>query len=234
MPSDAGKSPIPSFGKNQYKFDLTFRFDCVSNETIKNFIFRLKVEAPVTVAKDEKTGHSIVTWGVGTEQSPFFQLRLGLNKISFWAGWYVLYEKWRTWCKEQLTEITPLIDDIPPLFITELLSQATIIVPFQKLEKVRNISAMKPLVEFHRRYLPKEFLSGFGTYNLFIDQSGLNGIEWQYSEDVTAEEASFVFAKRRCEVDQNIKTAVNVRNHFDRFNELFLSFSANVISPTLK
>jgi len=193
-----------------------------------------KQDQPWFVGKDQGTGQSLITTGDGTEKYPFLQIKLLSDKVNFWGGWHVRYDAWKGWRNNVTLELLRLSSDLPSSFVAQLVSQVSIVIPQEKVKGISEIPTLQPLIEFHRRYLPDEFIGKGGAYAVFANDSLTKSVETQATGNPTTNEQTFTFLHRWMALDPQNNVEQNLLDHYSSFDELLEKFNANYLSMLIK
>lgn len=227
---------ILDFGKNTYQYEISFKFDCFSPERIGNLVKDLLVtkKSFSTVGKEQGTGLTVLTLGDGTESAPFFQLKVGADKVVLWAGWYATYEQWRRWRDSLLSETTALLEGIPIEMVRLLSSQQVFVIPIEKSKPYDQISELEPVWALFGRFIPRELLKRMGASLVFGDEEGNETLGWWPVGTGVAGETSIAFALNWNVLNSKAGLKENELAHVARFDRLLEAFHENYLSLLVK
>lgn len=223
------------FGKNIFQFEIGFKIDCISPDTIRaaGEHFVLKKKAFTSFGKDPQTSQSNLTKGTGTEPDPIHQIRFSADKINMWVGWYTSYEEWQMLRNESIRELATLVT-VPLGIIAYLGSQATMTIPNKNLKRVEEVSELESLVAFHRRYIPKELFARQAGRSLFLDELNTMSIEFQVGGTPDQQETTISHIVRRMVMDEKLSFDKNLLSFADHADSLFEAFHSVAVVPFLK
>jgi len=225
---------VTDFGKNTFQCEIGFKFDCLSPEAFLILGNALASRNPSWYfGKDGQHG-LILTTGDGGRERPFYQVKFASDKAIFWAGWYVSYDAWLAWCRNTINDLGALAKEFPSFFISQLSTQAGILVPFAKIKKFSTENThLKPLVDFYRSYIPEPYLSKGASHIVFSTDDFTRTIETQAIGNAATQESSFNFLHRWTTVNPQLSIAQNVADHLSAFDEHFRKYHDVVLRAAL-
>jgi len=223
---------IIDFGKNTYQCEIDFKFDCISAETVRRIVENLHISKKhfSAISKDASTNQTMLTQGEGTPQSPYFGVRIGLDKILIWAGWHVAYEKWQQWRTSVLTDPQMLIQEIPIQMVLACTNQCVSIVPANTIKRGAEIPELGPVRAFYARSVPEELLERYNAFLSFGDKSGKEVLSFFVGPGQTLDEGNITFNFRWNTFDYNTTAEQNVIAHSARADKLLERFNSGLLS----
>jgi len=227
---------IIDFGKNTYQYEIDFKFDCISPEIVRKIVENLHIVKKQfsAVAKDAATNQTALTQGQGTGESPFYQLRVGSDKILMWVGWYVSYEKWLQWRSSILSELLMSLEAIPIELVTAFSSQYAFIVPVEKLNRSDQIPELAPVRAFYGRFVPEELLKRTNAYLTFGDEGGKEILSLLLGGGANPNEGNITFNVRWNAFDSKAGLEQNIRAYTARADKLMESCNSGLLSLLVK
>jgi hypothetical protein len=223
------------FQKNTYQFEINFRLDCLSTNTILGVVEHLiKRKVFSSVLKGEAGSQAVLRVGEGVEKSPYFQLTVGRGVILLSAGWYVSYERWQKWRNDMLTEVTAFLKDIPTEMVGVLTSQAALTVPNERVKDIDEIPELEPVLALYRRFVPRELLKRASAYVALGDENQERTIEWWAGGSTTPGEESVTFRVHRNVIDPKVSLGQNAISHATSSDELLEKFHTGFLALIIK
>ncbi len=176
----------------------------------------------------------MLTQGDGTQQSPYFGVKIGSDKILIWAGWYVAYDKWQQWRTSVLTDPQMLLQEIPIHMILACTTQCVSIVPANRIRRGDEIPEFAPVRTFYARAVPEELLERYNAFLSFSDKNGKEVLSLFVGPGQTPEEGNITFNLRSNSFDYSKTAQQNVLAHSARADRLFDSFNSGILSLLIK
>lgn len=226
---------VTDFGKNTFQCEIGFRFDCLSPDffVVVAHFFASKTEPAWLFGRDEQTS-LLLTTGDGSEQHPFFQIKFGPNKLILWAGWHVSHDLWKAWRAGAIEDLNALSNNFPALFMSEIVTQAVIVVPSERLKpSLDDNPHLKPVVDYYRQFIPEEYLGRGGGHTLFATVDASRVLETQVVGNPATRENTYTFRHRWTAVNPQLTIGQNVLGHLTVFDELFEKYHDSVVLPLI-
>ncbi len=171
---------ILDFGRNAYQFSLFFKFPCVSDQRVKEILLRLAGESKAfqSVSKGEPPNLLTLSAGEGNESAPLFQLKVGTDSLTLFAGWFVSYEKWMKWRDSLVPVLAHVLVGIPNELVLSVFTQCSSPIPADRAKRPAEIPELKYSLELFQRFLPSENRERGNSYAAFSDAQGKRTVEW--------------------------------------------------------
>lgn len=226
---------VVDFGKNTFQCEIALRFDCLSPDffVIVARSFASKINERWYVGKEPQIGLTLTT-GIGTSESPFYQIKFNADRVLLWAGWNVSYDAWQQWRLRAIDDLTMLSNNFPSAFVLQLTTQAGIVVPFEKLKtSLDDNPHLKPVADFYRGFIPDEYLKWSAGHTIFAAEGGGRTIETQVVGNQTTQENTYNFLHRWIALDPNRTISQNLIEHLSSFDNLLSKYHSAIIEPLL-
>lgn len=223
------------FGKNIFQFEIGFKIDCISPDRIRSAVEYFIVQRKIftSIGKDPQTGQSGLTKGTGTVSDPIRQLRFSADKINMWAGWHTPYETWQEWRNGLLGEVANFLS-LPVSMIAYLGSQATLIIPNDKIRRADEVPELATLLAFHSRYVPKDLFARSVTRAAFSDELANKNIEWWYAGAPGQNETTVNHSVRWVQMDETMGVEKNLVSFVTGADSWFENFHSVIVLPVTK
>jgi hypothetical protein len=171
---------ILDFGRNAYQFNVFLKFPSISGERATETLQALVGERKVFrfVLKGETATPLVLSVGEGTESAPLFQLKIGTDTLSLFAGWFVSYDNWARWRDSLIPVLAQLLRGIPNELVLGLFSQCSSPVPSDRVKRIPEIPELKPVLDFFQHIIPEEYRQRGNSYVSFSDTDNRQTVEW--------------------------------------------------------
>jgi hypothetical protein len=227
---------VIDFGKNNYQCEIDFKFDCISPETVKQIVENLHISKRrfSAVSKDAAANQTILTQGTGNSDSPFFQVKIGPDKIIVWTGWHTPYEKWQQWRTSVFADLQMLTQGIPTKLVLACISRVIFTVPADKVNHVDQIPELGPVRSFYARFVPEELLQRYSAQLAFGDQNGSEILSFFLGSSPNPAESNITFNLQWNILDEKLTLEQNVLAHTARSDKLLELFNSRLVSLLVK
>jgi hypothetical protein len=171
---------IFDFGRNAYQFSVFLKFPYISGERITEALQQLVAERKVFrfVVKGEAAAPLTLSVGEGSEAAPLFQLKVGTDTVSLFAGWFVRYDDWMKWRDSLIPSLENLLRGVPGELVLSLFSQCSSPIPTERVKRRAEILELKPFEEFFQRFIPAEFREKGNAFITLSDAANRQAVEF--------------------------------------------------------
>jgi len=227
---------VLDFGSNNYQYQISFKFDCLSPDLIRGWVedFLVGKRRFGNATKEVATNLTALTGGDGTANAPFFQMKAGPDRIILWVGWHYPYEQWQAWRTLLLSEVSVRLQTMPRELILNLSSQYSIGIPADKLKPNDQIPELEPALAFFRQFIPKELFKRVNPWLAFGDETGTETLGWYVTPMTSPDVQVITFYLTRNVLDKSGGLENNLLAHATRSDRLCEGFSGGYLSLLIK